>query len=374
MKRIFSLFIVVCLIYSFAYSGSLSLDLCVDPVYDSNVYKDSSNLSDTGWLWDLGINYYTRINNTYPRILYRFSGVDFVKNNSEDFNTHSLTGMVMQRTGHFVTLGLEAGANLYSYNYMKEYNSSMYYGSPFMRLYPTFFTEIEIAYTPQVTKFPDYDLDNKGSDVRIQLTQEIFWYMTLVISGSQGNKEYSERYLYDTSISNTPVKTVTARSDNEKSVIVKLKRFFEGLGMFELGYYNSVLDSNANEFNWGPFQTELSDIPGDESIIDNYWSNTINNINICYETGNKSALLVEVYVHIQDQKFPGWIARDEYEEFLNPIVYRTDQQIISSIKLEKRLWKIISANTKYTFEQNNSNDKPYDYVAHTISGGMSVSF
>ncbi len=355
-------------------AGSTALRLSLDPVYDTNVYKDNSQLSDTGIMWDFGLNYYARIKNTYPRILYKFSGINFFKYDYENYYTHSLIGTVLQRTGRFITFGLESGINTYQYKFTTQYDSAMLSGMPLVRIYPSFFTELEIGYSIQATEFPNYDLDNNGADMRAQLTQELFWDTTLIISGSSGRRNYSDRYLYETSVTSEPVPTSQLRLDNETIIIAKIKRRFEGIGSFELGYYGNVLDSNANEFNWGPLQDELTNVPGDERIINNYWSNSINRINILYQTGNKQVLFMEFFAQLQNQEFSGWLARDENENILSPAEYRKDVQFIGSIKAEKLIWKNVSITSRYTYERNNSNDLPYDYNAQSISVGAALTF
>lgn len=379
MKRriqqlVFSMAAVMCMLHTHAAAGSLSLNASLDPVYDTNVYKDSSQLSDSGFLWRAGVDYAARLRNLYPRVNYRFSGVHFNQYDYENYQTHAVTGMLLHRTLPFLSVGLEAGGEKYLYEYATAFNSEMYFVSPFARIYPSFFTEIELAYMAGTTAFPDYDLDNTDNQARVQLSQEIGWDMTLTVSGSISNRRYSERYIYDAAVTTAPVVTDQKRSDSERILIAGLKKSLGSIGSFELGYYGSSVDSNANEFSWGPLQPDLTDTPGDERIIDDFWSNAVHRGSILYRTGSRRSLLAEMYAHLQYQDYDGWLARAADETIIEPLQYRRDTQVCGSVKLERQLSGRVSGHAKYTYIQNNSNDKPYDYDAHTISAGINISF
>ena len=120
--------------------------LSVRTIYDSNVYNDNSKLGDFGLNSDFNFNLMAKLKNTYPRLNYTFSSVNFFNENFENQNNHFINGSLRQRLSGLFTVGADGGLNMFQYPQSREYNSTLGYGTPFLKLYPFYYTEIETGY------------------------------------------------------------------------------------------------------------------------------------------------------------------------------------------------------------------------------------
>jgi hypothetical protein len=158
------------------------------------------------------------------------------------------------------------------------------------------------------------------------------------------------------------------REDEEKSFTIKLKKYFEDIGAAELGYGSASLDSNANEFYTGTAQA------GDERIIQNYWNYKSDTVNLSLKSGNLKKVLIEVYGHYLRKNFDGWLARDEYEILISPSENRTDKQTVFSVKAEKEVSENLILSGRLLYENNKSNDTPYNYISNVFELGLKLLF
>ena len=344
-------------------------------VSDSNIYKDSSEFSDLGLGLDFNLNYYAKVfENTYPRFGYSFSIVSFPDYNLENQNTHFLNGSIRQRLGGLITVGIGSGFFAFNLPNSDKYNSTVFFTNPFLKLYPFYYTELEVGYINKNTNYSDYDLDYAGNDFYAELKQDLPIGFNMELGAIFGKRDYNERYVYDISGS-SPVKTSTKREDTENKFSVGLKRYIFIVGTVEFGYTKAVLDSNANEFYWGPKQTEDENTTvGDERVIEDYWNYKSSIFNFVFKTGSQKNLYLEFYTHYQKKDFDGWYARDISEKILSPAEFRTDKQQLYSLKAEKEIVNNLVLSGGYSFENNLSNDAPYDYKSNQFKLGLKLYF
>ncbi|HAX61465.1 MAG TPA: hypothetical protein DCX95_02755 [Elusimicrobia bacterium] len=346
-----------------AVGGSLK----VETACDSNVYNDSSNLSDLGLNLDFNFNLMAKLKNAYPRFNYSFSSLNFFEENLENRNNHFINGSIRQRLSGFFTAGVAGGLNVLQYPQSKEYNSTLNYGNPFLKLYPFYYTEIEAGYVYKDANYPDYDLDYSGGDFYVDFIQDLPLDFSVKSDFVVGERDYSERYLYEI-LNGSRTNTSDLRKDDEQSFTVKLKRYFEGLGNTEAGYSVAYLDSNADEFYEG---TSAS---GDERVLQNYWNYKSDMVNFLLKSGDLEKILFEFYGHYLRKNFDGWLARDEDEILISPYENRSDKQTFVSLKMEKEITENLILSGSFSFEDNKSNDTPYNYTSNFFGLGLKLIF
>jgi hypothetical protein len=344
-------------------------------ISDDNVFRDNTNLADTGFSADALVSVRSRIfGSTYPRFFYSYSALAYSQRVLMNRYTHEAGVSVSQRLSPIATAGVEGGAAVTRYPFFREYNAEAPYWGAFVKLYPSYTTECIAGWRNRVFTYPDYDLDAEGPEYYLTLAHDLPLDISALLSAGASTLDYRDRFVLDPVVLTGPVPTETRRSDHEQYVTARISRFFRRIGTVEASCRFARLDSNAGEFWWGPLQTASSNITGDEAVFPDFWDMETSRAGISIDSGSRTTLRAVLSASLTEQRFTGWPARTATEELRSPAQTRTDTVSRFSCRLEKYLWRRLCASTGFSYEANDSNDAPYNAVARTFRGGLDWYF
>ena len=343
-------------------------------VSDSNVYGDYRNYGDSGMKTGAELLFMGKANDTvYPRFSFEYSSLEFPTYNLENQNSSIFTGALKVLIGDMLTISGEIGSDIYNRPYQDQYSTALSYFTPSVTVSPYYYTDVSVGLVSNSVDYPNYDLDYSAAKTYLMLEQEVPLDATLKVISITGNRDYSERLLYDTSSSTYPVLSSEYRRDTESNYTVKLERYIEKIGDTVLAYSYEGLDSNDNEFYWGALQTPDDSTPGDEQVLSNYWDYGLTNLSFSLKSNISQNLLLNLYWHSEEKTYVGWMARDSSDSFLSPAQSRHDTQQTLSVGIEMSN-RNVTVNLKYENTANQSNDYPYDYTGNVITAGIKLYF
>ena len=334
----------------------------------NNVYSDSRQLADSGYIAGGGVEIKERlIKKLYLSGGYSLNASGFFTNNLENEVFHSLflglrstalDGLEAEVKGG-IDYSLLPNASIYCYSNLNI--------KPKIKYFLLDHTAVTAELSYEDKRYPDYNLDNVMPLLSLGIEQECSIYDVLYLKGSYGRADYSEEYLYSNVSAGGPSYESTLRVDLDKIVVAGYSHEFSASFGLDLSYRFEALTSNDNFLDWGPAQYEtVNTVIGDETIINDYSSFESNLLFLKLRFGIEKARM-EINGSYGIKSYAGRIVKDSAEKrndsrFLINICYITPLP-------DGYLLKLIGI-----YDVNNSNDFLYNYRKTSLSAVIEYLF
>ena len=343
-------------------------DISVGPVITTNVYRDRSDEGDLGYDGRVRLGLRSRYSaRTFSQLQYLLDTVSFPEVDVENRADHGLEGLFRHRLSDPLTLETKAGVRWSRYPNVTDFNNTTLFGQAALKGYLTSRTTLEGGLAYEKKSYPDFDLDYGGVGLFGTLAHDFGRRTFGELSGAYRNEDYSERQLLNGG--QPDAADEAPRSDRDWLVGARVVRDLSLTLQLEALYQYGRVSSNGDSLDFGPFQSPLVDVPGDERLIVDYYSHRRHELGARLRKLIRRGSSVTVAARYQDRSYLGRLARDEEERFLSPEETRRDRGIVLSAILDipfPLLARRVSfghfgLRLRLSRELNHSNEALYDY-------------
>jgi len=343
-------------------------DVSLGPVRSTNVYRDSSEEADTGYDLRARVGLRSRFSpRTFAQLHYDLDALSFGTANVENRRDHAFAGLVRHRLSDPLTLEGKAGLRLSRFPNVAAFDSTTAYGQAALKGYLTTRTTLEGGLAYEATSYPDYDLDNHSVGVFGTLARDFGRRTFGELSMAFRSEDYSERLLRDPTSTDAP--DDPRRRDHDWFAGARVVRDFSLVLQLEAAYQYGRLSSNGDSLDFGPFQSALADVPGDERLVSDFYSHRRHEIRARLRRLIRRGSSVTLAARFQDRAYFGRLARDADEQFLSPEEKRHDRALLVSATVDVPI-PVLARRARFGHfglrlrlarEMNQSNEALYDY-------------
>ena len=342
-------------------------DAALGPLYSDNVYRDSSREGDLGYDARLRVGVRSRFSpRTFSQVHYDLDHFAFPDADVENRTEHGLHGLLRHRFGESLTLEGKAGLRQSRYPTIPVYDSTLWFGQAALKRYLTSRTTLEGGLAYESRSYSQYDLDYGGVGWFATLARDLGQRTFAEVSAALRSDGYSERRVQDPAAGAVDD---GLREDRDWLAGVRVVRDLSVVLQLDAAYEYGRLSSNGDSLDFGPFQSALTDFPGDERLIGDFYSHRRHELRARVRRLIRRGSSVTVAARFQDRAYRARPAKDEQDQFLSPPELRHDRGLLLSATVDlpvpvlarRASFGHFGLRFRFSREMNHSNEALYDY-------------
>jgi hypothetical protein len=354
-------------------------DVSLGPVYSDNVYRDRSAEADIGYGARLRVGVRSRHSkDTFSQVHYDLDALGFPGADVENRAEHAFDGLVRHRFRESLSLEGRAGVRLSRFPAVAVFNSTTAYGQASLKSYLTSRTTLEGGLGYETRSYPDYDLDYGGVGIFATLARDMGRRTFGELSIASRRDDYGERLVHDPSSGSE----AGLRADRDWLAGLRVVRDVSLLLQLEAAYQYGRLASNGDALDFGPFQSQLGDFPGDERLVGDYYSHRRHQLGVRFRRLIRRGTSVTLAARYQDRAYSGRLAKDENDEFRIPEQLRHDRAFLIAataavpfpLLVRRAPFGHFGLRIRVSHEVNHSNEALYDYGNSVFSVALTSWF
>ena len=355
-------------------------EAALGPVYSDNVYRDRSDEADAGYDVRLrgGVRYRPSAK-TFTELHYDLDALTFASASVENRAEHAFEGLLRRRVREALTVEMRAGLRLSRYPNVPTFDSTTVFGRAAAKSYLDPRTTLEGGGSYEKKSFPEYDLDYGGVGLQATLARDLGRRTFGELSASFRNEDYSERGL-DPSRAVQPGEDL--RVDRDWLVGARVVRDLSLVLQLQGSYQYGRLSSNGASLDFGPFQSQLTDVPGDDRLLNNYYTHRRHELSAHVRKLIRRGSSVFLGARYQDRVYPGRLAKDENDQFRSPEQLRHDHGLLLWSRLDvpfpvlprRAAFGHFGLRLRLSHEINASNEALYDYGNTVVAFSLTSWF
>ena len=341
-------------------------DAALGPIVSTNVYRDRSDEGDVGYDARLRAGVRYRLSpRTFTQVHYDLDAQTFFSADVENRAEHGFEGLVRHRVQEALTLEMRGGLRLSRYPNVPTFDSSTGFARAAAKRYLDTRTTVEGGLSYEKKSYPEYDLDYGGVGLHATFARDLGRHLFGELSASFRNHRYSERPL-------DPSRALPGsdrRADRDWLVGARVVRDVKPTLQLEGAYQYGRLSSNGATLDFGPFQSQVSDAPGDDRLLSNYYTHRRHELSTRVRKLIRRGTSATLGARYQDRVYPGRPAKDENDEFRSPEQTRHDHAFLLWSRLDlpfpllpkRAAFGHFGLRFRLSQEVNASNEALYDY-------------
>jgi hypothetical protein len=343
-------------------------DASLGPVYTDNVYRDSSAESDLGHEVRLRLGLRSRHSpRTFSQLHYDLDLLAFPDADVENRTDHAFGALLRHRLGDSLTLETKAGLRFAKYPQVPVFDSVTWFGQAALKHYLTTRTTLEGGFGYEKRSYADFDLDYGGAGLFATLSHDMGRRTFAELSAALRNDDYSERVLREPAPAGDTAAAL--RTDRDWLVGARVVRDLSLVLKLDASYQYGRLTSNGDSLDFGPFQSQLTDFPGDERLIGDFYSHRRHELSARLRRLIRRGSSVTLAARYQDRAYRDRPAKNAEDEFLTPPELRHDRGLLVTVILDvpipvlarRASFGHFGLRLRLAREVNHSNEALYDY-------------
>jgi hypothetical protein len=353
-------------------------DASLGPVLTDNVYRDSSAESDRGYDVRLRVGLRSRHSpRTFSQLHYDLDLLAFPDADVENRTDHAFAALLRHRLGDSLTLETRAGLRFAKYPQVAVFDSVIGFGQAALKQYLTSRTTLEGGLGYEKRTYADFDLDYGGVGLFATLSHDMGRRTFAELSAAFRNDDYTERLLRDPAAADDT--TGALRRDRDWLVGARVVRDLSLVLKLDAGYQYGRLSSNGDSLDFGPFQSQLTDFPGDERLLGDFYSHRRHELSARLRWLIRRGSSLNLAARYQDRAYHDRPAKNAQDEFLTPEELRHDRGLLVTATLDvpipvlarRASFGHFGLRLRLSRELNHSNEALYDY--HSNLAALSIT-
>jgi hypothetical protein len=346
-------------------------DVDLGPVYSSNVYRDSSQEADLGSDLRLRVGLRSRFSpHTFTQVHYDLDRLSFPDADVENRTDHAFHALLRQRFGESLSLETKAGLRFSRYPTVPVYNSSFGFGQAALKGYLDSRMTLEGGLSYEKRSYPDYDLDYGGVGLFATLSRDLGRRTFGELSAATRGDDYSERHVQDPALA---AEGAGLRHDRDWLAGVRVVRDLSLVLQLDAAYEYGHLNSNGDSLDFGPFQSQTTDTPGDERLLGDFYSHRRHELRARLRRLIRRGSSVTLLARYRDRAYRDRPAKDAADQFLPEM--RRDRGLLMSAVVDvpvpllarRAAFGHFGLRLRASREINHSNEALYHY-SNTLAG------